>query len=166
MVAKLQSALDARKDPDFVIMARTDALAVHGLEEAIERMTIYREVGADLLFVEAPENETQMKRICSELKGPCLANNIEAGATPVLNAAQLEQIGYALMTHPLAVTYAITHAVTSLMETIKKDGTTDAFRNRLTTFDEFNEIVGLSSLREREQALLDKAQRKVQNIKQ
>jgi methylisocitrate lyase len=162
MVAKIQSALDARMDPDFVIMARTDALAVHGIEEAIERMSIYREVGADLLFVEAPENEIQMKRICSELKGPCLANNIEAGATPVLNAVQLEKIGYALMTHPLAVTYAITHAVTSLMETIKKDGTTDAFINRLTTFDDFNEIVGLSNLRNREQTLLDKAQEKIQ----
>ena len=82
-----------------------------------------------------------MKKICSELDGPCLANNIEAGATPVLNALQLEKIGYALMTHPLAVTYAITHAVTNLMETIKKDGTTDAFINRLTTFDDFNEII-------------------------
>ena len=162
MVAKLQSALDARKDPDFVIMARTDALAVYGLEEAIERMSIYREVGADLLFVEAPENEAQMKKICSELKGPCLANNIEAGATPILNARQLENIGYSLMTHPLAVTYAITHAVTELMETIKRDGTTDAFRNRLTTFNDFNEIVGLSSLRQREQALLDIAQKKVE----
>ena len=162
MVAKLQSALDARQDPDFVIMARTDALAIYGIEQAIERMSIYREVGADLLFVEAPENEAQMKKICSELDGPCLANNIEAGATPVLNALQLEEIGYALMTHPLAVTYAITHAVTSLMETIKRDGTTDAFINRLTTFDDFNEIVGLTALREREQALLDKAQKKVQ----
>ena len=93
MVAKLQSALDARQDPDFVIMARTDALAIYGVEEAIERMSIYREVGADLLFVEAPENEEQMKKICSELDGPCLANNIEAGATPVLNALQLEKIG-------------------------------------------------------------------------
>ena len=66
------------------------------------------------------------------------------------------------MTHPLAVTYAITHAVTNLMETIKKDGTTDAFINSLTTFDDFNEIVGLTALRKREQALLDKAQKKVQ----
>ena len=162
MVAKLQSALDARQDPDFVIMARTDALAIYGVEEAIERMSIYREVGADLLFVEAPENERANEKICSELDGPCLANNIEAGATPVLNALQLEKIGYAVMTHPLAVTYAITHAVTNLMETIKKDGTTDAFINRLTTFDDFNEIVGLTALRKREQALLDKAQKKVQ----
>ena len=161
MVAKLKSALDTRQDPDFVIMARTDALAVHGIDKAIERMHIYNEVGADLLFVEAPKNEDQMKKICSELDGPCLANNIEAGETPILNAEQLEKIGYAIMTHPLAVTFAIARAVTDLMKTIKRDGTTDAFRNRLTTFDEFNEIVGLSSLRRREQILLDGARDKV-----
>ena len=113
--------------------------------------------GADLLFVEAPKNEDQMKKICSRLNGPCLANNIESGASPVLNADRLEKIGYAIMTHPLAVTFAITRAITDLMETIKRDGTTDALKNRLTTFDEFNEIVGLSSLRQREQKLLDYA---------
>ena len=161
MIAKLQAALDARRDPDFVIMARTDSLAVHGLEEAIERMSLYREVGADLLFVEAPENESQMKKICSQLNGPCLANNIETGASPVLNARQLEKIGYSLMTHPLAVTFAITRAITDLMETIKRDGTTDAIKNKLTTFDEFNEIVGLGLLRQKEQMLLDTARKKI-----
>ena len=166
MVAKLQAALDARRDADFVIMARTDALAVYGIEEAIERMSIYSEVGADLLFVEAPESEDQMKQICSKLDGPCLANNIEAGATPIFNAKQLEKIGYALMTHPLAVTYAIAHAITDLMEVIKRDGTTDAFRNRLTTFDEFNEIVGLTSLRQKEQKHLDNAENEVLKYQQ
>ena len=79
---KIKAALDARTDPDLVIMARTDALAVVGLDEAIERAQMAREVGADLLFVEAPTDVEQMRRICSEIDGPTLANNIEAGKTP------------------------------------------------------------------------------------
>ncbi len=154
MVTKLQAALDARRDPDFVIMARTDALAVNGIDDAIERMSVYREVGADLLFVEAPRTVEQMRRICSELEGPCLANNIESGLSPMLPADQLEEIGYALVTHPCAVTYAVTRVVGELMETLARDGTTAAFTSRLTAFDEFNEIVGLGAMRERERQLL------------
>ena len=82
---KIKAALDARTDPDLVIMARTDALAVVGLDEAIERAQMAREVGADLLFVEAPTDVDQMRRICSEIDGPTLANNIEAGKTPYLS---------------------------------------------------------------------------------
>ncbi len=158
MIAKLKAALDSRRDDDFVIMARTDALAVNGIDDAIERMTLYREIGADLLFVEAPGSEAEMKRICSELDGPCMANNIESGATPVLNAQQLQEIGYAVMTHPVAVTYAVTKAISDLMTTLHRDGTTSAVLDQLTTFDEFNEIVGLSALRQREQDLLDYAE--------
>jgi len=158
MVAKLKSALDTRHDPDFIIMARTDALAVNGIDDAIERMSIYHDLGVDLLFVEAPGSESEMRHICSELDGPCLANNIEAGATPVLDAAKLQDIGYALMTHPVAVTYAVTKAITDLMTALYRDGTTDAVRKQLTTFDEFNEIVGLSAMRQREQELLNFAE--------
>ena len=75
MVAKLKAALDTRRDPDFVIMTRTDALAVHGVDEAISRGNLYGETGADLIFIEAPESVEQMKRINSEVNGPTLANN-------------------------------------------------------------------------------------------
>jgi len=160
MVAKLKAALDSRVDPDFVIMARTDALAVNGIDDAIERMALYREVGADLLFVEAPETVEQMRRICAELDGPCLANNIEAGASPVLPAAQLQEIGYAVMTHPVAATYTMAKAVRELMETLLRDGTTDAVRDRMVDFAEFNEIVGLGDLRRREQDYLEFARTK------
>ncbi|MCK5275502.1 MAG: oxaloacetate decarboxylase [Alphaproteobacteria bacterium] len=160
MAAKLKAALDARQDPDFVIMARTDALAVNGIDDAIERMALYREIGADLLFVEAPETVEQMRRICSELDGPCLANNIEAGTSPVLPAAELREIGYALMTHPVAATYTVAKAIRELMEALLRDGTTEAVRDRMVDFDEFSEIVGLDRLREREQSYLDFAHRK------
>ncbi len=158
MVAKLKAALDARVDPDFVIMARTDALAVNGMDDALARMALYREVGADLLFVEAPTSVEQMRRICAELDGPCLANNIEAGATPLLSAAQLQALGYALVTHPVACTYAIARAVSELMAVLSRDGNTTAALPDLTTFDQFNEVVGLSAQRNREQQLMDFAQ--------
>ncbi|UCH74139.1 MAG: oxaloacetate decarboxylase [Rhodospirillales bacterium] len=160
MVAKLKAALDSRADPEFVIMARTDALAVNGLEDALARMALYREVGADLLFVEAPETVEQMRRICTELDGPCLANNIEAGASPVLSAATLQEIGYAVTTHPVAATYTVAKAVRELLETLLRDGTTDAVRDRMVDFAEFNEIVGLSELRHREQDYLEFARTK------
>ena len=88
-LAKIKAALDARVDPDFVIMARTDALAVNGLDDAIERAQLACEAGADLLFVEAPTDVAQMRRICAEVPGPCLANNIETGLSPLLPAEEL-----------------------------------------------------------------------------
>lgn len=160
MVAKLKSALDSRQDEDFVIMARTDALAVNGIEDAIERMALYREVGADLLFVEAPRTVEQMRRICAELDGPCLANNIEAGESPVLPAAELQDIGYALMTHPVAATYTVAKAVRDLMNALRRDGTTEAVRDRMVDFTEFNEMVGLSDLRRQEEQYLTFARSK------
>ena len=137
-IAKLRSALDARTDPDFVVMARTDALAVHGVDEAIERAQIAREAGADLLFVEAPTDVDQMRRICREVPGPCLANNVEAGRSPVLPASELEAIGYAAVVFPVAATYAVAHALRDLFATIRRTGTTADAQARLTTFDEFN----------------------------
>jgi methylisocitrate lyase len=160
MAGKLKAALDARRDPDFVIMARTDALAVNGIDDAIERMARYREIGADLLFVEAPETAEQMRRICAELDGPCLANNIEAGTSPVLPAAELQEIGYAVMTHPVAATYTVAKAIREMMEALLRDGTTAAVRDRMVAFDEFSEIVGLGPLREREQGYLEFARGK------
>ena len=163
MVSKLKAALDTRVDGDFVIMARTDALAVNGIDNAIERMQIYHETGADLLFVEAPTSVKQMQRICRELDGPCLANNIEAGQTPMLSAPQLQEIGYALVTHPVAVTYTIAQAVRTMLQILYSSGTTSDAMSQMMTFDEFNEIVGLGELRSREQALLDFAKKSVTN---
>lgn len=159
MVGKLKAALDAREDSDFVVMARTDALAVHGIDDAIERAQIYREVGADALFVEAPRTEEEMRRICREVPGPCLANNVEAGASPVLPAARLQEIGYAITTNPVAATYAVAFAVGEMMRALRRDGTTDGVRDRLIAFDDFNALVGLAPLRDREQRYLDYSRR-------
>lgn len=155
MVAKLKAALDAREDPDLVVMARTDALAVEGLDAAIERACIYREVGADLIFVEAPRTVEQMRRICREIDAPCLANNIEGGMSPLLPAAELAEIGYATVVHPCAASFAIAYAVERLMAVLARDGTTEAARDRMVEFGAFNDLVGLPELRRREQDDLD-----------
>ena len=149
-LAKIRAALDARSDPDFVIMARTDALAVNGLADAILRAQLAREAGADLLFVEAPTDVAQMRRICTEIPGPCLANNIETGLSPLLPAAQLQQLGYAVVVFPVAATYAMAFALRDLFATIRRTGTTASFLPRLLGFDEFNELVGLSAQRRSE----------------
>lgn len=152
---KIKAALDTRVDQDLIIMARTDALAVDGIDEAMERAQLAHEVGADLLFVEAPTDVDQMRRICTDLDGPALANNVEAGKTPFLTAPELQAIGYAAVAYPVAVTFAITKAVRELMETLAREGTTLGMVERMVNFDEFNETVGLADIRARETAYAD-----------
>jgi len=154
MVAKITAALDARIDPDFVIMARTDALAVHGIEEAIRRGNLYRETGADLIFVEAPQTIEDMKRINREIDAPTLANNVEGGKSPLLTAKKLESIGYNVVVFPIASTYCIAKAVVDLMRELKEKGTTESFLDRMITFASFNELVGLPDIRKKEEGYL------------
>jgi 2-methylisocitrate lyase-like PEP mutase family enzyme len=157
MVAKIKAALDARSDTDLVIMARTDARAVEGLEAAVQRAQIYREAGADLLFVEAPLTVEEMTYICAEVPGPCMANNVEGGMTPILPAAALEEIGYAMVAYPVAASYAIAYAVAGLYEALARDGTSDAWRQNMVDFTSFNELVGLARLRAEEAAYDEQA---------
>ena len=156
-LAKIKAALDARVDPDLVVMARTDAIAVNGLDDAIARAQMAREAGADLIFVEAPTDVASMRRICREIPGPCLANNVETGLSPLLTAAELQDIGYAAVVFPVAATYAVAYALRELFATIKATGTTASFLPRMLEFDEFNDLVGLSDQRAREAALQDYA---------
>lgn len=150
MVAKIHAAVDARKDPDLVIMARTDAIAVHGTDEAIHRANLYHEAGADLLFVEAPRSVDEMRRICSEVKGPTFANNLPGGKSPVLSAQELQEIGYAVVADATSCTYVIAHAVRELFAELARTGSSAAFTDRMILFDEFNRLIGLPEIRERE----------------
>jgi carboxyvinyl-carboxyphosphonate phosphorylmutase len=151
MVSKLRAALDARSDPDFVIMARTDALAVNGIDDAIYRARLYREAGADLIFVEAPESVEQMRRIIREVKAPHMANMLPGGKTPMLTAKELQEIGYSVVAYATACTYAITKAVRDLFETLYRTGTTAGLEDRMVKFDEFNRLVGLEEIRKKEE---------------
>ncbi|MEA2782455.1 MAG: hypothetical protein QOK29_3999 [Rhodospirillaceae bacterium] len=158
MVEKLKAALDSRVDSQLVIMARTDARAVEGLDAAIDRAELYRETGADVLFVEAPQNLDELRRVCSEIGGPCLANNVEGGRTPVLPARMLEELGFATVTWPVSASYAIAHALSELYAMLKRDGTTAAYANHMLNFEGFNELIGLPALRARESYWQEEAQ--------
>ncbi len=158
MVAKIEAALDARSDPDFVIMARTDALAVHGLKEAIERGNLYRQTGADVIFVEAPRSIEEMRRINQEIDAPTLANNVEGGKTPLLPAKELEALGYNVVLFPVSVTYATAKAVTLLMQELIGTGTTTGFKTQMWQFNEFSQFIGVEELRGQERLYLDRGQ--------
>lgn len=147
MVIKLRAALDARSDPDLVIMARTDALAVNGIDDAIHRAKLYNEAGADLIFVEAPESVEQMKRIIDEVDAPHMVNMLPGGKTPLLTAKELQGIGYAVVAYATACTYTIARAVSDLFESLRRTGTTAGFEDRMMSFDKFNQLVGLEAIR-------------------
>lgn len=150
MEAKIKAAVDARIDQDFVIMARTDAVAVEGIDQAIERANRYREAGADLIFVEAPRTEEQMRRINREVDAPTMANMVEGGRTPMFSPAELQDFGYNVVVFPLSAIYAAAWAVRQLMEEIRRNGTTKAFMQRMIVFEDFNRLVGLEKIRQNE----------------
>jgi len=156
-LGKLKAALDARTDPDLVIMARTDALAVLGIEEALERAHLFREAGADLLFVESPRSEAEMRRICGEVGGLQLANMIEYGQSPELDAASLQDIGFATAVWPVSSVLTLVKALRGLYAALRRDGTTAAAKEGMVRFDDYTDLVGLPALRAREQDYLDQA---------
>ena len=110
MVGKIKAALDARQSRDTLVIARTDAVGVEGFDKAIERALAYRDAGADMLFVEAPKTQAELKRIAAALSGvPLMANMVEGGKTPVLPAAELEALGFALVIFPGGIVRALGH---------------------------------------------------------
>ncbi|MBN2031973.1 MAG: oxaloacetate decarboxylase [Deltaproteobacteria bacterium] len=150
MAAKIKAAVDARVDEDLVIMARTDAIAVSGIDEAIERGNIYREAGADMIFVEAPTSREEMVRVNREIKAPTLAIQIEGGKTPLLHTKELEELGFKVVVYPNATVYATAWALKELWGGLMRDGTTRNFMDRMICFDDFNNLVGLDKIRELE----------------
>ncbi len=147
---KLQAAVDAKKSKDFIIVARTDARATRGLDEAIERAKYYKKIGADAVFVEAPRSIDEMKKIGKEINAPLVANMIEGGATPVLSAKELHKMGFKIILYPLSVLYANTFASLAILKELKKSGTTKRLAKNVVTFDQFNDIVELSKFRNME----------------
>ena len=147
---KLRAALDARQSKEFIIVARTDARATEGLDSAIERGLLYKEIGADAIFVEAPKSIDEMRQIGKSIKAPLVANMIEGGATPVLSSQQLHKMGFNLILYPLSVLYANTFATLQILQELKKVGTTARLRKHLVNFNQFNDIVELSKFRKME----------------
>jgi 2-methylisocitrate lyase-like PEP mutase family enzyme len=144
MVGKIKAACDARADTETLIIARTDAVAVEGFEAAIKRAVLYRDAGADVLFVEAPGSTTQLKDIPRQLgdRIPLMANMVEGGMTPVTNAKTLQEMGYALVIFPGGVVRAMAHTAAAFYATLMADGTSDAFRNQMFDFQSLNAAIG------------------------
>lgn len=149
MIGKLHAALDARADSNFVIIARTDARTVEGLDAAIERANAFAEAGADMIFVESPLSEAELERIARSVPAPLLANMVETGKTPILPASRLESLGYSVVIHPGALGRFIGKQVTAFLERFRQEGSTLSQMDRMLSFKEQNEIVGLNGYLER-----------------
>jgi 2-methylisocitrate lyase-like PEP mutase family enzyme len=146
MVAKLKAATDARVDADFVIIARTDAIAVEGFEAALERAQRYREAGADILFVEAP-SPTQLPEIAPRLKGaPLLYNLASSGKTPFLGKAEIERLGFKLIIYPNWVILAQIRAASHVLKTLKETGSIASLTNEVASFREFFDLMGMQEV--------------------
>lgn len=140
---KIEAAVDARTDQDFVIIARTDARAVYGLDEAIFRAKMAVEAGADVIFVEAPQSIDELRKVRDAIDAPLMANMIEHGKTPLLSVDELQELGYNLVIYPLATLYMAAQAMIEAMAELKKTGTTAGLIDRMLAFHEFNDLVGL-----------------------
>jgi 2,3-dimethylmalate lyase len=140
---KLQAAIDAKKNRDFFIVARTDALQALGLNEAISRGIAFKQAGADAVFIEAPETKEQMLAISRSVPGPLVANMLERGATPLMGPQELRDLGFDLIVWPLAPLYSAAKSLNEVYTTLRREGTTVEILDRLMHFDEFNRIVGL-----------------------
>ena len=148
--AKIKAFVDTRKSQDFLLFARTDAIAVAGFDEAIERGNRYLEAGADVIFVEAPTSREQAELIPKLIHGPVMYNWVFAGKSPLIPPAELAAMGY---THYLQadILYAVSHALHGYFKALKDTGTYGEAAQRMITFDEFNRLVGFEEIVRAEQ---------------
>lgn len=143
-IPKLKAAAEARRSNDFIIVARTDARAPLGLDEAIARGKAYRKAGADVIFVEAPRTVGELKKVAEEIDAPLVANMIEDGVTPNLPAKELLRLGYRIAVFPLSALYGATFAMQQILTELKKTGATKQTRKLMITFKDFNQFVDLN----------------------
>ncbi len=148
MVEKLRAAVAARRDPDFVLIARTDARAVEGLDAALERARAYRDAGADVLFVEAPETEAEVVEVAAAFPDtPLLFNWVERGRTPMLPLARIAELGFAIVIFPVATLFSATTGMQRYLSELRASGTPLAALDDAVDFDAFTDLVGLPEIR-------------------
>ena len=151
-VAKLRAAADAREGDDLVIIARTDARAPLGLDEAIRRGKLYRDAGADVVFVEAPQSLDELRAVKAAIPDvPLFANMVEGGKTPLLTYAELQELGYKMVVFPLSALMAAAKAIEAVFAELYANKTTAAVVDHLTPFHEFEKMVGVPALRAAEE---------------
>ncbi|MBV9154442.1 MAG: isocitrate lyase/phosphoenolpyruvate mutase family protein, partial [Alphaproteobacteria bacterium] len=147
MTGKIKAAVDTRRDADMVIIARSDARAIEGLQSAIDRVNAYLEAGADVGFVEAPQTVEELRVVGREVKGPALVNVFEGGKTPMLNAKELEEMGFRLGIYPSQTHRAAIRAAQRVLAAMKRDGDTRAVEAELATFQDREDAVGTAQWR-------------------
>jgi 2-methylisocitrate lyase-like PEP mutase family enzyme len=147
MVQKIHAAVDARQDLDFVIIARTDANAVNGFEDALSRGHAYQEAGADVVFIEAPRSIAELRAIATSFPNvPLLYNWAESGKTPLLSLEEIRSIGFKLVIFPVSMLFAATHAMLQLLEVLKQGQTPTPFAGQMVTFAQFTDQIGLPEI--------------------
>ena len=154
MVGKIKAAVDTRRDPDLVIIARTDARAIEGLDAAIDRVNAYLEAGADVGFVEAPQDVDELNIIGRRVAGPALVNVFEGGKTPMVSAVRLEEMGFRLGIYPSQTHRAAIRAAQRVLAALKADGDTSRVEADLATFQEREDAVGTDRWRVLEEIYL------------
>lgn len=150
MVGKIKAAQDARRGSEFVIIARTDAIGVDGLQAGLDRGAAYAEAGADIVFVEAPRSLDEMKSVVSTLgdRVPLMANMVEGGKTPPMTAADLQEIGFSLVIFPGGLTRAVAKTIRAYFDSLIENGSNAPFKDRMYDFAGINEVVGTDAMLE------------------
>lgn len=156
MIGRIKAAVDARRDDDLVIIARTDARAVEGLERALERVSVYLEAGADLGFVEAPQTVEELQEIPRREPRAAMANIFEGGKTPFASAAQLESWGFRIAIYPSQTHRAAIWAMRSTLEAMKGTGSSEAVSEQMVSFAEREGVVRTASWVERDERYADR----------
>jgi 2-methylisocitrate lyase-like PEP mutase family enzyme len=144
MVGKIKAAVDSRHSADTLIIARTDAVAVEGFDRAVARAALYREAGADILFIEAPRERAELGRVAA-LMGkatPLMANMVEGGKTPLMSAGELQELGFAFVIFPGAIVRVLAKVAEEFYGSFRTDGSSEAFRARMFDFEALNRLIG------------------------
>jgi len=158
MMGKIKAAVDVKneEDPDFMICFRTDAVAVNGIDDAINRAKAAVDLGVDYVFIEAYENRNQMEKALKEIKAPIMLNIIEGGKTPLVSVKEAEKMGFKIIVFPLTTLYSAAKGMIDVLEILKKEGSAESYMNNLITFPEFAKIVNIKGVREIEEKYLQK----------
>jgi len=151
MAGKIKAAVDARRSSDTLIIARTDAVAVEGFDRAVERALLYRDVGADILFVEAPKAREELEKIIEQVGRtlPLMANMVEGGKTPMMSASELEALGFSLVIFPGGIVRTLAKTAGDYYASLAAHGTTQPFRDRMFDFNALNGLLGTPEMIER-----------------
>ena len=146
MAGKIAAAVEARRDPSFVIVARTDALATHGVDEALRRLRLYAAAGADVLFADGPTTVAELAALPPALPLPAMANMVEGGKTPALAASELQRLGFRLVIFPNSLVRLFARQGAALLERLRASGTTADRRDDMLSFEELNLLLGTADV--------------------